>query len=258
VDLVLTDAKGHLFWQWRDSGGAYTTPVDLSYVGATSGPSLVAHGRNILDAFYRGKNGHLWTSWWDGTWWSAPTDLGGVGLQSAPTAVQGGPHRIDVFYIDTAGTLRDSHWDGGTWWSAPDAFSITGIKGRVGAVTNGPHHVEVFYRASNDLLMHFWSNGGPWSAPESMQKRTTSNPSGTSFLNPSLTLASLYYRDQSNHMCIIQSSKFNAWGPADCATITVGDKIVAATIDDVIYMGQTTPNGTISNATVLLEHIRGK
>jgi hypothetical protein len=58
--------------------------------------SLTASG---FDVFYRGPNGHLWTSWWDGgQWWSAPTDLDGVGLSSEPAAITGGPHGIDLFY----------------------------------------------------------------------------------------------------------------------------------------------------------------
>jgi hypothetical protein len=177
------------YWQWQSSPSVYTNPADLGDVGATSGPALAAGGRNKLDAFYRGKNGHLWTSWWDGTWWSVPTDLGGVELASAPTAVQGGAHRPEVFYLDTQGKLRSSYWDSGnTWWSAPGTFPITDVKGPVAAVTNGPHRVEVFYRNSTDRLMRFWSDGGPWSAPESMRTVITSNPSAASLLNL-LTLA---------------------------------------------------------------------
>ena len=61
-------------------------------------PSAVADGQHRIDVFYRGPNGHLWTSWWDGgQWWSAPTDLGGVELSPEPAALTGGPYGIDVF-----------------------------------------------------------------------------------------------------------------------------------------------------------------
>src|SRR5690349_14119851 len=52
IDLVLTGPNGHLYWQWPSSTGVYTNPVDLNDVGATSGPAMVAGGRNKLDAFY--------------------------------------------------------------------------------------------------------------------------------------------------------------------------------------------------------------
>jgi hypothetical protein len=249
TDLVLTGPNGHLYWQWPSSPDVYTNPEDLNDVGATSGPALAAGGRNKLDAFYRGKNGNLWTSWWDGTWWSAPTDLGGVQIGSAPTAVQGGVHRLDVFYVDTAGNLRESYWDGGQWWSAPGKFPISGVKGPVAAVTTGQHRVEVFYRASNNLLMRFWSDGGPWSAPESMETIVTSNPSGASLLNPSSTRAAVFYRNNLGVLCVFDSSQHGAW-VSQSSGIKVGLKLAAVSVDEVFAMGLDTPNGRIATGTV--------
>lgn len=235
IDVVYTGPNGHLYWQWATAPGVYTTPVDLNNVGATSGPSLVANARNRLDALYRGKNQRLWTSWWDGKWWSAPTDLGGVRLKSAPTAVRGGPHKLDVFYVDQSDRLRLSYWNGGPYWSAPAIFASTKVKGPVAVVTTGPHKVEVFYRSLDDHLWHFWSDGGPWSAPTNRGTVITSNPSGASLLNPARTYASVYYRNNSNILCVLQSHKRAAW-VNECSGIQVGAMLTAVTVDEVFAM----------------------
>jgi len=235
VDIVYSGPNGHLYWQWATSPGVYTTPVDLNDVGATSGVSLVAHARNKLDALYRGKNQRLWTSWWDGTWWSAPTDLGGVQLKSAPTAVRGGPHKLDVFYVDQLDRLRLSYWDGGPYWSAPAEFPISKVKGPVAVVTTGPHKVDVFYRSLDNRLWHFWSDGGPWSAPQNRGTVITSNPSGASLLNPARTLAAVYYRNNIGSLCVLLSSKRGAW-VSECSGIKVGEKLSAITVDEVFVM----------------------
>jgi hypothetical protein len=115
VDLVLTGPNGHLYWQWPSAPGAYTAPTDLNDVSATSGPALVAGGRNKLDAFYRGKNGNLWTSWWDGQWWSAPTSKHGAWVSQCSEAEVG--EKIAAVTVDEVFAMG---------FGTPNGWSSTG------------------------------------------------------------------------------------------------------------------------------------
>jgi hypothetical protein len=236
-----------LYWQWPDGAGGYTTPADLSSVGATSSASVAANGRHPLDAFYRGSNNHLWTSWWDGTWWSAPTDLGGLALGAAPTVVSGGIHPLQVFYIDGQGLLWESHWDGGQWWSAPGQFSVSDVVGQVAAVTHGEHLVEVFYRDSRNRLWRFWSDGGPWSAPVSMRTAISSNPSGATQASP--RRAAVFYRDGRGFLQVTDSSNGGSWVSQSTGLAMPGDKLGAISVDEVFVMGTKTPAGTSATGT---------
>jgi hypothetical protein len=136
--------------------------VDLGGVQLLGAPSAVKTGSNSYKVFYRGPNGHLFISWFDGgPWWSAPADLGGDVLTTDPSAVILGPNHYQVFYGRANGHLAYSEYNGGPWWSgvndlgAPIASTPSATYGGAGDV--------VYYAVAGGELVHseHW-NGQQW------------------------------------------------------------------------------------------------
>jgi hypothetical protein len=193
----------------------WSAPTDLGGVAISSGPSAVADGQHRIDVFYRGLNGHLWTSWWDGggQWWSAPTDLGGVELSSEPAAITGGPHGTDVFYRGPNNHLWTSWWPdqpGGQFWSAPVDLGGEALTSAPTAVARSAQRMDVFYRGPNNHLWTSWwpdqSGGQFWSAPADL--------GGISLFSAPAAAAAgqdrldVFYRGPNDHL-------WTSWWPAD-------------------------------------------
>jgi len=85
VDDIYEDWLRCQWSGWEDLGGVLT-----SGVGAASWAA------NRLDCFARGRNGHMWHKWWDGSAWNGWEDLGGV-ILSSPSVASWAVNRLDCF-----------------------------------------------------------------------------------------------------------------------------------------------------------------
>jgi hypothetical protein len=126
-------------------------------------------GTNILQLFYRGQDGGLWTQWrnTDGSW-SSQEGLGGqLNASASPIAVQlPGTNILQVFY-------RGS--DNGLWtlWRNPNG-SWSNMQ-PLGGILNGDpaaaqlpgtNVLQVFYQGKDQSLFTRWWNNGTWSGEQ--------------------------------------------------------------------------------------------
>jgi hypothetical protein len=210
-------SNGHLWMMSTTESGPvsstvkWSAPTDLGGVQLSSAPAAVSRNTNRIDVFYVGPNGHLWTSWWDGSqsvWWSAPTDLGGVQLSSAPAAVSRNTNRIDVFYVGPNGHLWTSWWDGSQsiWWSAPT--DLGGAQPSSAPATTHWFSREVYYRGPDGNL---WDNGSELQINSQPGIPIASTPAATYYtwsVPPGYVGGGngvdVYYGDANGHLWIVQ------------------------------------------------------
>jgi Fungal fucose-specific lectin len=128
-----------------------------------------------MAVFYRGANGNLYKTGYDGSKWST-VDLGAIipeGAGIAPNsnpALAGRPSLdpnapIYVFYRGTSGKLIKTEWNGSKWSTQNMNEAIA--EGTTPTVTrvvssdpNAP--IAVFYRGSGAKLTETWWNGWGW------------------------------------------------------------------------------------------------
>jgi hypothetical protein len=95
-------------------------------VAFTGRPAAVAWGRNRLNIFVRGQDGHIYERRWDGQTWQAWRDLGG-GFVSDPAAAAYAGLIIGLAAVTDTGDIAYSYSVGDTWaaWQpmkAPASF----------------------------------------------------------------------------------------------------------------------------------------
>jgi hypothetical protein len=149
---------------------------DLGW-GALDGPGALARG-NRLDVFWRGTDGKIYSSWYDGTypWWSAPQNLGWASTSSPGVVARG--NRLDVFWRGVDGKIYSSWYDGTyPWWSAPQNLGWASISAPV-AVARG-NRLDVFWRGTNGTIFGSWYDGTYpwWSSPQAFGWAASSAPS---------------------------------------------------------------------------------
>jgi hypothetical protein len=146
-------------------------------VGLRNGPHVVAAqaaGTPILQLFYRGLDGQLWTLWQKaGRSWSNAVSLGGS-VSSDPVAEKvPGTDILHVFYRGPDGAV----W---TLWRTPDGTwsnhvslggflptTDTGIAKPIAMQVPGPNVLQLFYRGGDHGLYTRWRRAdGTWAPTE--------------------------------------------------------------------------------------------
>jgi hypothetical protein len=126
-------------------------------------------GTNILQLFYQGQDGGLWTQWrnTNGTW-SSELGLGGqLNSSASPTAVQlPGTNILQVFYRGQDNHLR-TRWRNanGTWSSEQDMGGLLNSD-PAAAQLPGTNILQVFYQGQDQALFTRWWNNGTWSGEQ--------------------------------------------------------------------------------------------
>lgn len=117
LGLMALDVNGHFQYNYIDaSSGALVATgwVDMgnTFVGR---PAAAAWGRNLLNIYARGNNGHLFERIFDGTNWQAAWRDLGAGVASDPAvAVQEG-QRISLAVVSAAGRVSYKYSINGSW-----------------------------------------------------------------------------------------------------------------------------------------------
>jgi hypothetical protein len=145
--------------------------------GAPGGPiASVSKWDGQIDVFYIGKDGGVWTSWWNySSPWTTMEIYGpssvfqnGPGIASPGagiTAVAPTPNNLDVFFIDTQGNLRASTWSPQGSWSTGliQQGAGTGLPSApVSAVARQPSVLDVIYQGPDSTLRWATSTNGTW------------------------------------------------------------------------------------------------
>ncbi|KAL8852453.1 MAG: hypothetical protein Q9221_002683 [Calogaya cf. arnoldii] len=133
-------------------------------------------GKDRLDVFCVGLNGHLMHQFYDGSQWQPSAggleSLGGS-LAGDVSVVTWGKNRLDVFSVNTHGFIVHLYWDGSQWskWEtfsegAP-VFGFTSVT----ASSWGKDRLDIF-GTSNGVeggeIWHIYWDGTQWSSFESL------------------------------------------------------------------------------------------
>jgi hypothetical protein len=179
-----------------------TDPTKCAGSGAPGGPiASVAKWDGQIDVFYIGKDGGVWTSWWNysnawttmeiygpySTFQWAP--VGPAAAGAGITAVAPTPNNLDVFFIDTQGNLRTSTWSPqGSWATALISQGAgTGLPGApLSAVSRQPGVLDVLYQGPGSTLRWATSTNGAWSV--NTVPTTGGGKLGSSFLPGNVSL----------------------------------------------------------------------
>jgi hypothetical protein len=169
-------SDGHLYvdyyngsgWHWADQGKpaaatVVSTPSVVTYVGSS--------GAQLIYAFERGSDGHLYVNYWNGAWhWAdqgKPAAATVAGDPSVITFVDAlGLQRIYAFERGSDGHLYDNYWNGAWHWAdqgKPAAATVTGDPGVLTYVDGlGHQRIYSFAHGSNDHLYVDYYNGSGW------------------------------------------------------------------------------------------------
>jgi hypothetical protein len=181
-------SDGNLYNSWWatssgvDSAGlpnwASPAPITTSGVGAPGGSiASIAQTPQALDVFYIGKDGGVWTSYWNECCgWATgeiynPSSPGNHAL-AAPGAPIAATARtsdnIDVFFVGTDGGLWTSVWSAtaGKWAT----WEISGTKGLglpgapVSAVSRQPGALDVVFQGPGESRLNwaYWTHASGW------------------------------------------------------------------------------------------------
>ncbi|MGQ0774202.1 MAG: hypothetical protein ACT4NY_07275 [Pseudonocardiales bacterium] len=176
--------NGHFFvrysdgvtWRWADQGVPPGTtmsgaPSAITYAKGVKGAWLK---KQLIYAFIRGANGHLFVNYWDGNVWKW-ADQGvppGTTMSGAPAAITYrsfgvDPQQIYVFVRGANGHLFVHHWDGVTWkWIDQGVPPGTTMSGTPAAIAYSDfaesHHIYTFMRGANGRHFIHQRDGGTW------------------------------------------------------------------------------------------------
>ncbi len=171
---------------WTSAAGwsGWTATLPSLAVGAAGFPAASSRLTNFLDVFVVGKDGNLWTTFWNGSVWASwyslgapPDGLNGAGVAVAnPTSTS-----IDVFALGAADALWMITWDQATGWSGwtqnvPNPS--TGLTDRPGgqpginglgisvsapaAVSRKADQIDLFVTGSDGNVWTVWWDGQWW------------------------------------------------------------------------------------------------
>jgi hypothetical protein len=131
LDVVFVGSDARLYaTSWTPS--AWTTPVQIGDSGAAlasvvAGPAIVSRRPEVLDVFWIGQDGGLYTTWWteSGGWNPSSLRLGSSALAlsgvATPAALARQPDILDVFVVDANDQVHTIWW--GSWAGWATAFT---------------------------------------------------------------------------------------------------------------------------------------
>jgi len=140
---------------------------------ADIGITAIARMPEHLDIFWVGKDGAIWSNWWDiKTGWSKPFTIASsnsAASNAGITAVARMPEHLDIFWTGKDGAIWTNWWDKDTGWSKPftiassnNATSNAGIT----AVARMPEHLDIFWVGKDGAIWsNWWDINTGWSKP---------------------------------------------------------------------------------------------
>ena len=147
---------------------------------ATSDPSCVSRGTNLVDVFVRGSGEPLplYLKRWDGSNWSGWEPLYGT-LTSGPDACSWGPNDLRVVVSGGDYDVWQKRWNGTSWSAWQSLGGSTTVD--PSCVSTDVNRVNVFARGSDgDLWQKRW-DGSNWSGWEPLYGTLTSGPDACSW-----------------------------------------------------------------------------
>ncbi|HEY1621113.1 MAG TPA: glycoside hydrolase domain-containing protein [Streptosporangiaceae bacterium] len=169
---VFYEGTGHQLWRKpRAAKGSWGSAVNMGgYL--TSRPSVVAVGGDVLDVFYRGKNGYLWLVRHTSGGWQPAKRIALMGqIGSAPQAVAQSNGVVDVFW---KGSHDDHLWHGqyspSRGWGGPQNLG-GGLVSAPSPVENRFGGLQVFWEGTGSSrgLWHVQRRlGSRWTKPSSL------------------------------------------------------------------------------------------
>lgn len=236
LDVFFVGTDGNVynaFWTARAPTWGYLPTTTGSCWGTAcagsgqpgGGVAAVARMPWLLDVFYIGRDGGLWTSYWSGgagpsSWTTREITGPNVAPPGAQvTAVARTTANLDVFFVGYGGTLMQASWQasGGTSFPVYPVAQSAGVGqqgGLVSAVSRQPSNLDVVFAGKNgELEWSLWTPGPGWStAPVKTQTGATLGagtvgPGGLSvvasdsysleafYLNPSHQLEAVWWSD---------------------------------------------------------------
>jgi hypothetical protein len=218
-----TDSSGNPVWGSLDvatSGGCYGTTASCTGSGVPGGAvAVVSRIPTHLDVFYVGRDGGIWSSWWDASsgWYTdevyGPSSTLQPGSAIAPpggriTATARTSQNLDVFFVANDGGLGTSAWStGGNWgtWEIAGTGGLGQPGAQIAAVARQPEMLDVAWGAASSGIE--WSNWGPhgWDTvvnPTGSQMTTSGQygSGGISLVAPSSFGLQLFYIDASHQL----------------------------------------------------------
>jgi hypothetical protein len=158
LDIFMVDSSGRVMSAasdvTRDSGlwrGWWHIQGGMAKPGARV--ACVARQPGMLDIFFIGTDGGVWTAAWDAAqangvwrgWWRIGTLQAPAGARI--TAVARGPNNLDIFVVDNAGRVMSAAWQTGFtqwhgWWHVQGGMAQPGAY--VGAVARTSSELDIF------------------------------------------------------------------------------------------------------------------
>jgi hypothetical protein len=177
-DIVARGTKNQvLHWSWDSSDPKWYFDEALGSPkkegvpqGIVGDPAISSWGKNRLDLFAQGWNGHLWHRWFNGSGWGEWEQLPGATLVGGPSAVSWGPGRIDVVARGSSDHMLHWSWDeSDSIWYFDEALG-GGVSADPAISSRGIGKLDVFARDEDYHLMHrsYDVASGGWSAVESL------------------------------------------------------------------------------------------
>jgi kumamolisin len=171
----VTGANGHLYvnywygsgWAWADQG----LPPGTTASGAPAVITYSAGGTQVIYAFVRGANGHLYVNYWYGSGWAwadqgLPPGTTASGVPGVITYSAGGTQLPYVFVTGANGHLDVNYWNGLAWhWAdqgLPPGTMASGAPGVINYLAGGTQLPFAFVPGANGHLdVNYW-NGSAW------------------------------------------------------------------------------------------------
>jgi hypothetical protein len=149
--------------QWTRSSASWGPAAAVPGVVTSPGSPIAATARqpDILDVFFVGADGRLYTTWrTTGGWASTPLQIGGGVMPHVPggiAAVARTPYNLDVFFSDATGAVLTAYWNPIAGWNGSWRINHgvnAGLLPCITAVTRQPGILEVFFIGADG---HLWT-----------------------------------------------------------------------------------------------------
>ncbi len=172
------------WWNQKANNGQWNQPFRISTAGSAEPGAIAAVARlpEHLDVFWIGRDGSVWTNWWDQTisteptvaipglpQWNLPYQVapGGNAEPGAITAVARLPEHLDVFWVGRDGSVWANWWDqtaNNGQWNQPFTIAQAGNAepGTIAAVSRLPEHLDVYWLGPDGAV---WTNWWDQSTP---------------------------------------------------------------------------------------------
>jgi hypothetical protein len=185
LDVFWVGRDGSVWSNWWDASfnnGRWNQPFGLAPAGSAEPGAIatVARTPDHLDVFWVGRDGSIWSNWWDANFnngrWNQPFGLAPAGSAEpgAIAAVARTPEHLDVFWVGRDGSASSNWWDANFnngRWNQPFGLAPAGNAepGTITAVARTPDHLDVFWAARDGSVWSNWwdanFNNGRWNQP---------------------------------------------------------------------------------------------